>query len=194
MTGPMQTFLAVILGAVLAAVGGFAATQVGIWVDRSRRAKDAALLSGEILAGVGTLLRLAEEAALRGTFLDPLPCRLLSAARREIDVYDRNRELLFSLANANLRARLRGFIIRLSIPLDRLADGHARYVELCSIGLTPPAQAEELRNDMELIFGYLTKSRNLIPGLLASLQPLARTRFDSYSRIDKDGMLTEKSS
>jgi hypothetical protein len=40
---PMQTLLALILGAVLAAVGGFADTLVGIWIDRSRRAKDAAM-------------------------------------------------------------------------------------------------------------------------------------------------------
>jgi hypothetical protein len=188
MTAFTQTLMAVIVGAVLAALGGFMATQVGIWIDRSRRARNAALLSGEILAGVETLLRLAEEAALRGTFLDPLPSRLLSFARREIDVYDRNRELLFSLRNADLRARLHSFVIRLSIPLDRLADDRARYIELCSIGPAPSRQAEELRTEMDSVFRYLTKSRDLIPELLASLRPLARDRFDSYSRIDGDGI------
>jgi hypothetical protein len=192
MNASMQTFLAVILGALLASLGGFAATQVGIWIDRSRRAQSAALLCGEILAAVGTLLRLAEDAAVRDTFLDPIPVRLLRAARREIDLYDRNRELLFSLENADLRARLHGFIIRLSIPLDRLADNHARYLELCSIGPNALLQAEGLRTEMEAIFRYLVQSRNLIPALLELLQPLARTRFDSYSHIDRDGNTIDK--
>jgi hypothetical protein len=92
--------------------------------------------------------------------------------------------------NADLKAGLHGFIIRdfiirFSILLDRLADGHARYLEPCSIGLTPPPQAEELRKAKDLNFIYLTKSRNLIPGLLALLQPLAHSRFDNFSRIDK---------
>jgi hypothetical protein len=189
----MQTFVAVILGALLATIGGFAATQVGIWIDRSRRARSAALLCGEILAAVGTLLRLAEDASRQGTFLDPVPSRLLSAARREIDVYDRNRELLFSLENADLRARLHSFIVRLSIPLDRLADEHARYLELCSIVPKPAQQAEALRTEMDGIFDYLMQSRNLIPDLLALLQPLAGTRFDSYSRIDINGNPIDKS-
>jgi hypothetical protein len=177
MAGPVQTLLALILGAVLAAVGGFAATQVGIWIDRSRRAKDAALWGGEILAGVGTLRRLAEAAGFETNSLIHWYVACWVVARREIDVYDRNSDLLFSFVNADLKAGLHGFIIRdfiirFSILLDRLADGHARYLEPCSIGLTPPPQAEELRKAKDLNFIYLTKSRNLIPGLLALLQAL----------------------
>jgi hypothetical protein len=194
MTAFMQTLLAVIVGAILAALGGFVATQLGIRIDRSRRARDAALLGGEILAAVGTLLRLAEVTASQGTFLDPLPCRFLSVARREIDVYDRNRELLFSLENPDLRARLHSFVIRLSIPLDRLADDRVRYNELRALDPAPSRQAEELREAMAATFGYLTNSRTLIPEMLALLQPLARTRFDSYTRIDSDGIQISKSS
>jgi hypothetical protein len=193
MTTSMQTFVAVILGAFLAALGGFAATQLNIRIDRSRRAKDAALLSGEILAGVATLLRLAEEASLQGSFLDPLSSRLLSFARREIDVYDRNRELLFSLADSALRARLHSFIVRLSIPLDRLADDLPRYKELCSTNPTSSQLAAELQKEMQATFNYLMESRKMIPELLALLQPLARNKFDTYSRIDSDGILVDKS-
>jgi hypothetical protein len=193
MSNSMQTLLAVILGAILAAVGGFAATQVSIWIDRSRRARDAALLGGEILEGVGTLLRLAEEAALEGTFLDPVPFSLLNAARREIDVYDRNRELLFSLRNADLRVRVHSFVIRLSIPLDRLAGDRPRYIELCSRLPMPPRDTDELRQHMAATFEYLIKSRERIPELLALLRPLARNSFDSYSRIDRHGIPSDKS-
>src|SRR5580658_7604524 len=160
MTAFMQTLLSVILGAVLAAFGGFVATRLGIRIDRSRRARDAALLGGEILAAVETLLRLAEETASQGTFLDPLPSRFLRVARREIDVYDRNRELLFSLENPDLRARLHSFVIRLSIPLDRLADDRVKYDELRTIVPVPSRQAEELREVMAATFAYLTGSRN----------------------------------
>jgi hypothetical protein len=46
----------------------------------------------------------------------------------------------------------------------------------------------------DLNFIYLTKSRNLMPGLLALLQALARSRFGSFSRIDKARIQTERSS
>jgi hypothetical protein len=46
---------------------------------------------------------------LRAKFLDPLICCLLGVARREIDVYDRNSDLLFSFVNADLRAGLHNF-------------------------------------------------------------------------------------
>ena len=187
MNASVQTFVAVILGAVLATVGGFVATQAGIWMDRSRRARSAALLCGEILAGVETLLRMAEVSSLRGTFLDPLPSRFLRTARREIDVYDRNRELLFTLGNADTRARLHGFIVRLSIPLDRFADDRARYTELCSVYPEPLQRLAELKSEMEGTFEYLMSSRKLIPELLSVLRPLAQNPFDSYSRIDTDG-------
>jgi hypothetical protein len=160
--------------------------------DRSRRAKDAAHLSGEVLAGVATLLRLAEEASLQGSFLDPLSSRFLSFARREIDVYDRNRELLFSLTDSVLRARLHSFVVRLSIPLDRLADDLARYKELYSTHPFSPSAAE-LQKEIQATFSYLMESRKMIPELLALLQPLARNKFDTYSRIDSDGILTDKS-
>ncbi len=75
----MQALLAVILGAVVATLGGFAATQIGISIERTRRARGAALLCGEILAAIGALLRLAEESVLEGTFLGPF--RLASCVR-----------------------------------------------------------------------------------------------------------------
>ncbi len=182
------TFVAVVLGAVVATFGGFAATQVGIWLDRARDAKSAALLCGEILAAIGALLRLAEDAAGQSTFFNPLTSRLLTAARREIDVYDRNRELLFHLRDADLRARLHSFIIRLSIPLDRLADHHGRYRELCLVGETAGREAELLRAEIDSVFGCLIRTRGLIPGLLAILQKRARTRFELYDKIDSDGI------
>jgi hypothetical protein len=46
-----------------------------------------------------------------------------------------------------------------------------------------------------IVQGYwLTTARTLIPELLGKLKPLARNKFDSYSRIDRDGMPTAKSS
>ena len=188
MIASLQTFLSVILGAILATVGGFMATQMDVRIDRSRSEREAALLSGEILAAVGTLLRHAESAALAGTFLDAMPSRFLSFARREIDLYYRNRELIFRLADPALRARLHGFVIRLSIPLDRLAEERARYIELSAAGPVTAQQAEDIRKEMEITFHYLTESRNLIPELLSLLQPLARTKFDGYSNIDSEGL------
>ena len=188
MSASVQTFLAVVLGAVLATVGGFAATQAAIWVDRARRARSAALLCGELLAAIGTLLGLAEAEAVEGSVLDPVPSRLLQAARREIDVYDRNREMLFSLADADLRARIHGLVVRLSIPLDRLADGQVRHRQLAAATPHCSEQADALRREIDGAFGYLMTSRLLIPDLLQILAPLAGNRLDSYGRLGADGV------
>jgi hypothetical protein len=193
MSSSVHTILSIVLGAMLASLGGFAAAQMNVWVDRARRAREAALLSGEVLAAVATLLRLAEEAAREGSVLDPIPFRFLRVARKEIGIYDRNRELLFSLADPALRARLHSLIVRLSIPLERLADDHARYAELRAIGPAQSQQADAVRAEMDSAFSYLMDSRKVIPELLAVLRPLAHSKFDNYSRIGRDGALIEKS-
>ncbi len=185
---PLLAFLSVVLGAVLATLGGFVATQVGVSMERRRRGRGAALLCGEVLAAIGVLLRNAEETALQGSLLDPLPSRFLRAARRELDVYDRNRELLFSIDNATLRARLHSFMVRLSIPLDRLIDDQARYLDLRAAAGTAPDRLSEIKAVMETSFQFLRESRQLIPGLLSLLRPLARNSFDTYAGIGLRGV------
>ena len=48
--------------------------------------------------------------------------RMLRSARSELDIYDRNRETLFDLRDADLRARIQTLLIRLSMPLDSVIE------------------------------------------------------------------------
>ena len=48
--------------------------------------------------------------------------RFVRAARREVELYERNREAVFDLGDDGLRFRLHDLMIRLAIPLDFLMD------------------------------------------------------------------------
>ncbi len=52
---------AVFLGAILATVGGFAATQIEWFFERRRRERNAALFFGEVLSTLTVLLRIAND-------------------------------------------------------------------------------------------------------------------------------------
>src|SRR5437868_3978590 len=120
MTPAINPLAGVVVGAVLATVGGFLAMQIQAAIDGRRRQRNAALLCGEVLAAIERILTAAQPPQGDSGYLGPVTLRLLRAARREIDVYERNREHIFDLPDGDLRARVHSFVVRLSIPLDRL--------------------------------------------------------------------------
>src|SRR4029078_3785178 len=54
-----STLEAVFIGAILATIGGFAATQLEWYFERKRRERNAALFFGEVLSTLAMLMRLA---------------------------------------------------------------------------------------------------------------------------------------
>jgi len=64
--GGGDTLAAVIIGAVLATLGGFAATQIEGHLRRRERERSAALLFGEVLSVIELLTNLADQARGRG--------------------------------------------------------------------------------------------------------------------------------
>ncbi|HEY5106390.1 MAG TPA: hypothetical protein VII73_06405 [Caulobacteraceae bacterium] len=118
-----DTLGAVVVGAVLATLSGFAATMLENTFARRRRERDAALLFGEVLSTLKVLLDIADRSRGRGDPYGPITMRLLAAARRELDIYERNREALVEIRKGRLRLDIHSLMVRLSISVDGLLDG-----------------------------------------------------------------------
>ena len=188
-----ETLWAVILGALLATASGFLATQLEAWFRRRERERNAALLFGEVLSTIALLLEIADDTRGTGDPYGPVTMRMLLAARREIDVYDRNREQLYDLRDAEVRARLHTLVLRLTLPIDGVFDAVAEIDSARAVIASPRASkaardaaAERLAEVEENRAGgfdfVIETARNIQP-LLAQLRPIARHAFDNYGRV-----------
>src|SRR5215472_4872258 len=99
-----STLWSVILGALLATMGGLAGGQLEYFFESRRRERDSALFFAEVLSTLKIILDLATNARKIGDPYGPITMRMLRSARREIDIYERNRETLYALRNGELRA------------------------------------------------------------------------------------------
>lgn len=163
----VDTLTAVVVGAVLATLSGVLATQLEAFFMRRRRQRDAALLFGEILSALSVILVVAAEARGHGDPYGPITLRTLRAGRREIDVYDRNREALYDLRDGALRIEIHSLIVRMTMPLDGILDAAA-------------AVSEPVRAVRDQSFDFLIDVAGQIPAIVAHLGLLARHSFDGY--------------
>ncbi len=193
MTADTETLWAVIVGAVLATVGGFAATQLEQFLRRRERQRGAALLFGEILSVIELLMGLADDARGRGDPYGQLTMRLLRAMRRETDAYDRNREQLYDLPDAKLRALIHALMIRVTLTLDGIFDTTAEIVTAeaadKAMDAADPVRPELLRRLDSLRetrsggFDFAVETIEEIRPIIAVLQPLAKESFEAYSTV-----------
>ena len=114
--------VAVVVGAFLATTSGFVATQIENYNRRRDKERSAALLFGEILVGVKLTIGLADRTRGRGDPYGPVTMRMVRAAQREAQTYERNRESLFDLRNPALRAHIHMLFARMIIALDGTID------------------------------------------------------------------------
>ncbi len=186
-----NTFWAVFLGAFLATIGGIAATQAEAWIHRRDRERDSARLFGEILTTLHALIRVAGQTRGIGDPYGPITLRMLRAARRELDVYDRNREALAELRDRDMRAHLHSFMVRLTMPIDGVLDGSAEIASLKAF-LRTPGLTEDLRAETEAMiataearrdqgFDFIVEAGENIPGLMVDIGRIARQAFKPYS-------------
>ena len=96
-----STLIAVVLGAILATIGGFSATVLERYLDKRERERNSALFFGEVLSTLAIIVRFADETKKIGEPYGPVTMRMLRSARSELDIYDRNRETLFDLRDAD---------------------------------------------------------------------------------------------
>ena len=130
MSGPLhavsnanqETIAGVVIGAVLATLGGFAASQLEHHIRRRERERSAALLFGEILFSLRLILRVADQSRTRGDPYGSLTMRMIKGAQGEVEIYARNREALFDLRSADLRAEMHVLFVQMAMTLDGIVE------------------------------------------------------------------------
>ncbi|HEX4294329.1 MAG TPA: hypothetical protein VHZ29_09355 [Rhizomicrobium sp.] len=187
-----STMWAVVLGAILATIGGLGATILERKLDKRERERNAALFFGEILSTLSIILRFAAETKKIGEPYGPVTMRMLRSARAELDIYDRNRETLFDLRDADLRARIQTLLIRLSMPLDGVieASDELKAMRAQLKAQSDPAEREELeariRTDegrRDVAYEFINETAAGLKSVIGGLEPIAKHSFDRMDRI-----------
>jgi hypothetical protein len=150
---------AIVLGALLATAGGLAATQIEWHFEKRRREQHAALFFGEVLATLLVILRIAKRVKGIGDPYGPVTMRMLRQALQEIGIYDRNRENLYNLRDASLRARIHTLVLRISSPLNGIFDS-TEEIRLLNTQLRASNPSEKEREELEARMKHLTELRD----------------------------------
>ncbi len=195
--GNLSAVWTVLLGALLATGGGFCATQLERYLEHRRRERNAALLFAEVLSTLGIILNMTHETYGRGDPFGPITLRMLRSARREIDIYDRNRESLFDIQDAALRAKIHSIVLRLAMPMDSIFDATqeiaAEQMFLKTTANLPDLQHQEIEDHIGELrarraggYDYIRETAEGIKGLIASLEPIAQQSFEKHALAVRD--------
>ena len=182
-----STVGAILLGSVMATMGALAATQIEWRVERRRREQHAAVFFGEVLATLLAILRIAKRVRGIGDPYGPVTMRMLRQALQEIAIYDRNRENLYAIQDASLRARIHTSVLRISSPLNGIFDT-TEEVRAGQTRLRTPRLQQEERDEIEARIQQLTEMREgafefmertalEIEALVKDLEPVAGHSF-----------------
>jgi hypothetical protein len=196
--GNLDTLAAVFTGAILATLGGVAATQIEERVDRTRRERDAARFFGEVLASIEIVVEDAAATRKIGDPYGPVTMRMLTTARREVEIYERNRERLFEIRDPLLRARIQRHVLRVTLPLESVIDSSQDIAELeerLHDGQAPVGeQKQKLEERMaskrqyrEFAFDLMMRQSTGCNIICADLQKLAGIDFGAVARAAKEG-------
>lgn len=187
-----NTFWAVFLGAILATLGGFVATQAEWILERKRRERNAAIFFGELLSTMNIILTIADETRAVGDPYGPITLRMLRSAVKEVDIYNRNRETLFDLRDAELRARIHTLVLRIVMPADGVFDTTSEIAHVQDM-LKAPGLMDSDRAELEARLARLKQSRvdsfdtvvessTQLKSVVRQLEPIAKY---SYENLDK---------
>lgn len=190
-----STLMAVVLGAILATIGGFTATVMERYLDKKEKEQNAALFFGEILSSLGLILRFADETKKIGDPYGPITMRMLISARNELNVYDRNREQVFSIRDSDLRARLQTLLIRISMPIDGIIDG-TEELKVLREKFKAERDPEERAELEQLIavgetrreagFEFILERSAELKSVIDGLGPIAKHDFDRIERVARN--------
>jgi len=187
-----NTLFAVVLGAILATIGGFVATAMERYLDKREKEQNAALFFGEILSSLAIIIRFANETKKIGDPYGPTTMRMLRSARNELDIYDRNREQVFSIRDGDLRARLQTLLIRISMPIDGVIEASDEIKAMREAIRTLKDQVERTEIEARLKsdearrnagFEFILERADELKHVIDSLGPIAKTSFDRLERI-----------
>ncbi len=120
--------VAVIVGGILATIGGFLAN---IYEDRREQRRQGIHLRYVLMDALRTVQALNEGVlAQKQFFFDPGWYRAMSSLRNEYQIYERNREQMVHLNDRELRTDIANFMIRLSLVADGFMDDRAIFDRL----------------------------------------------------------------
>jgi hypothetical protein len=193
----LDTVWAVVAGAVLATAGGFIGTQIEHRVDSKRRERQAALFFGEIMSLIGVTVSAAVRARGIGDPYGPVTLRLLRMVRRELDVYDRNRERLFELKNPAVRARIHITLLRAMMGVEGALEAAGEVNEIeAEIKTNPDMSPHRLEHLQARLsdqlqrrdggFDFLIQTSDQSGKLAKELEPIARVDFEKLVRATRD--------
>jgi hypothetical protein len=187
-----STLLAVVLGAILATIGGFVATAMERYLDKREKEQNAALFFGEILSSLAIIIRFADETKKIGDPYGPVTMRMLRSARNELDVYDRNREQVFYIRDADLQARMQTLLIRISMPIDGVieATDDIKIMRETVRTVRDPAERAEFEARIKTDearrnagYEFIVQTSDELKSVIEGLGPIAKHSFDRLDRI-----------
>jgi hypothetical protein len=170
-----STLVGVVVGALVATLGSFSASWYERQLLRREREADAALVFAEILRSLSLEIAVVRAAHARGDPFGPITIRMCRAVRREVDVYDRNRERLFVLRDARIRAEAGALMGRLTFAIERVLDNTDALA-------ARPDEAEraELAAGRDQAFEFLVECSDELPGFMDRFAALAHTRLADF--------------
>lgn len=179
---PDDTLIAVVLGALLATLGGFIAARFEAWLRRRERERDAALLLGEIVFTFVMVLKMTDETRQIGDPYGPVTLQMLAGARREADAYDRHRDRLPDLRDPGLRVGMHKLMITLTMTLDGIL-ANTRTVADFPPTRAGKAAADALRAQRDSAFDFIMESVPSLDPLLKQLSRIAGISFDGHEAV-----------
>lgn len=178
--GDSSTLGGVVVGAAVATLGSFAASWYERRLFRREREADAALVFGELLRTLALQIAVLRAAHARGDPFGPITIRMARGVRREVEIYDRNRERLFLVRDAALRPQASALMARLTFALDRVLDNTE------ALAASPPeAERAELARGRDQAFEFVVECAGGLPALVDRFAALANTRL---ADIDLDSI------
>jgi hypothetical protein len=187
-----STLWAIFLGAILATLGGFGATQIEWYLESRRRERNAALFFAEFLTTLRILLDMTSDTRKIGDPYGPVTMRMLRSSRREIDLYDRNREMLFDLKDANIRARIHTLVLRIGMICDGVFDTTNELQTVDARLQESRAEAERRTLEERMVFlkerraggfDFLIETSQSMKPIVVELEPLAKQSFEGHDAL-----------
>ena len=175
-----STLGGVALGAVVATLGSFAASWYERAMFRREREADAALVIAELLHTLGIHVGVLRRAHSRGDPFGPITIRMARAVRREVEIYDRNRERLFMVRDARLRLKAQTLMARFTFALERILD----LSEVLGAGGAADGERAEMMEGREQAYEFLIESADAMPALASAFASLAGTRLIDLDPVD----------
>jgi hypothetical protein len=139
----------------------------------------------------------AERARGIGDPFGPVTMRLLRMVRRELDVYDRNRERLFELKDPIMRAHIHRTLLRTMMGVEGTIESANEAAELEDEILSSPDMApqrlevltrrmEDQKERRNLSFDFLNEMSQSAVDLAKKLEPIARVDFDTLLKAARE--------